>query len=177
MSLAVPQALQREILAVLVVLFAILTAISLNTPGGSGVFGAWGALLTQIFGWAAWMVPVAIGAVGAMLFVAGMLKIDRLRWEMPLGIGLILAAVVGLLHMSIPKDLKLEAGQTGQAGGMVGYWVSTLFESLAGALGGTVILIALAIIGTIMAFHLSLGDLLRLLGRGGNTMLSLIGTR
>ncbi|HUS15478.1 MAG TPA: DNA translocase FtsK 4TM domain-containing protein, partial [Chloroflexia bacterium] len=120
---------------------------------------------------------VAIGAVGAMLFVAGMLKIDRLRWEMPLGIGLILAAVVGLLHMSIPKDLKLEAGQTGQAGGMVGYWVSTLFESLAGALGGSVILIALAIIGTIMAFHLSLGDLLRLLGRGGNTMLSLIGTR
>jgi S-DNA-T family DNA segregation ATPase FtsK/SpoIIIE len=169
MSLAIPQTLQREIIAVLVCLGAILTAISLAGTRDSGLLGAWGDMLNHVFGWAAWLVPVAIAATGIMLFIAGMLRIDRLRWETPLGIALILAAVVGLIHLPAPD--KLAAAEQGLGGGWVGYYVSSLFEGLAGGLGTTVILLTLVIIGMIMAFHLSLGDLFGLLGRGGNRLL------
>src|SRR5579859_2840768 len=172
-SLAIPQALQREIVAVLVCLFAVLTAIGLGSSRPSGVLSAWGGGLHHLFGWTAWMIPVAIAAAGAMLFVAGLLKIDRLRWEMPLGLALILIGVIGLVHM--PIDDKAAAGQAGDAGGLVGWYVSSLLETLAGRLGGTAVLLALAIIGAMMAFHLSLGDLLRLAGRGGAGLLALVG--
>jgi DNA segregation ATPase FtsK/SpoIIIE, S-DNA-T family len=174
MSLNIPQALQREIIAVVVCLFAILTAISLNGAQSSGVLGIWGGLLSHAFGWAAWMVPVAIATAGVMLFVAGMLKIERLRWEMPLGIALIVIALVGLLHM--PLDDKLGAAENGLAGGLAGYYVSDALEKLAGRLGGSVILVALAIIGAIMGFHLSIGEMLRLSGRGGQGLLRLFGS-
>jgi S-DNA-T family DNA segregation ATPase FtsK/SpoIIIE len=174
MSLNIPQPLQREIIAVIVCLFAILTAISLSGAQSSGVLGIWGGLLSHVFGWAAWMVPVAIATAGVMLFVAGMLKIERLRWEMPLGIALIVLALVGLLHM--PLDDKLGAADSGLAGGLAGYYVSDALEKLAGRLGGSVILIALAIIGAIMGFHLSIGEMLRLTGRGGHGLLRLFGS-
>lgn len=169
--MAIPQALQREILAVVVLLFAVLTAISLRGGDSAGILSAWGAALTAVFGWAAWLAPLAIAAAGVMLFVAGLLKIDRLRWEMPLGICLILGGVVGL------AELSLTSGQSGaaprQTGGMVGEAVSGLVQGIAGRFGGGVILLALIIIGVIMAFHLSIGDLMRLLGRGGGGLISL----
>jgi S-DNA-T family DNA segregation ATPase FtsK/SpoIIIE len=92
---------------------------------------------------------------------------------MPLGIALIVLALVGLLHM--PLDDKLGAADSGLAGGLAGYYVSDALEKLAGRLGGSVILVALAIIGAMMGFHLSIGDLLRLTGRGGQWLLRLVG--
>ncbi|MDQ2809096.1 MAG: DNA translocase FtsK 4TM domain-containing protein [Chloroflexota bacterium] len=172
-SFAIPLDLQREIIAVLVCLFAVLTAIGLNASGTSGILGVWGGFLNQVFGAAAWLVPLAIGAAGVLLFVAGIRRIERLRWEMPLGIALIVLAVVGLMHMGVPRADKQAVGEAGQFGGLVGYTVSILTESLAGTLGGTAILLALALVGAMMAFHLSISDLLRGLGRGGHWLLDM----
>jgi DNA segregation ATPase FtsK/SpoIIIE, S-DNA-T family len=173
LSMNIPQNLQREMIALLVCLFAVLTAISLAPGGASGILSGWGGLLGLIFGAAAWLVPVAIGAAGVMLFVAGMLQIERLRWEMPLGIGLILLTLVGLFHM--PLDDKQAAAEAGLGGGLVGYYVSNLVETLAGRLGGTIILLVLAIIGAMMAFHLSIGELLKGLARAGRWLFALVG--
>jgi len=170
-SFAIPLDLQREIIAVLVCLFAVLTAIGLNASGSSGILGVWGGFLNHVFGAAAWLVPLAIGAAGVLLFVAGLRRIERLRWEMPLGIALIVLAVVGLMHMGVPRADKQAMGEAGQFGGLVGYGVSILSESLAGTLGGTAILLALALVGAMMAFHLSISDLLRSLGHVGSTLI------
>ncbi len=170
-SFAIPQDLQREIIAVLVCLFAVLTAIGLNQSGTSAILGVWGGFLNHVFGAAAWLIPPAIGAAGVLLFVAGIRRIERLRWEMPLGIALIVLAVVGLMHMGVPHAGKQAAGEAGQFGGLVGYGVSALTEGVAGTLGATVILLALAVIGAMMAFHLSISDLLRGIGRMGQGLI------
>ena len=101
-------------------------------PGASGISGAWGGLPGPVFGAAAWLVPVAIGAAASC-------SLSRRAPDRPpalgdaLGIALILAAVVGLIHL--PLDDKFDAAQRGLGGGWAGYYVSNLFQSLAGGLG------------------------------------------
>ncbi len=171
---ALPQPLQREILAVLICLTAVLTFISLSLSGARHPLGVWGDILAGAFGWAAWVVPVAIAAAGIMLFRAGIHRLRNLHWEMPLGLVLILAAAVGLLEL--PIDDKLAAAQQNLGGGWAGYYASAFFEGLAGPWGAAVILLALAVIGAILAFHLSVGQMVGLFGRGGRGLVTLVTT-
>ncbi len=170
-SIAIPPHLQRELIAVMLIVAAALIGLSLMAKDNVGLIGGVGDGLQAVFGVAAWVVPLALLAAAAMLFIAGWRKIDRLRWEMPLGLLLILCAIVGLIHL--PTADKLTAAEEHLGGGYVGYYISSMVSTVAGNAGGAVILLALALVGCMLAFHVSLGEIAKLLGHGGQGLMHL----
>ncbi len=170
-SIAIPPHLQRELIAVMLIVAAALIGLSLMAKDNVGLIGGVGDGLQAVFGVAAWVVPLALIAAAAMLFIAGWRKIDRLRWEMPLGLLLMLCAIVGLIHL--PTADKLTAAEEHLGGGYVGYYISSMVSTIAGNAGGAVILLALALVGCMLAFHISLGEIAKLLGQGGQGLMHL----
>jgi S-DNA-T family DNA segregation ATPase FtsK/SpoIIIE len=173
LSFAVPPHLQREMVGVGLFVAAILIALSLRSASDVGLIAGVGGALQGVFGVAAWGVPMALAAAAAMLFVAGVRRIDRIRWEVPLGLLLTLGAMVGLIHLHLTTGDKLQAAEDHLGGGFMGYYISTMTSTIAGAAGATVILVALALIGLMLTFHISLGEIGRLLGQGGNSLIHL----
>jgi S-DNA-T family DNA segregation ATPase FtsK/SpoIIIE len=158
-------------LAVGLIVVGALIGLSLMAKDDVGLVGGVGDGLQAVFGVAAWVVPLTLWAAAAMLLIARLRHIDRLRWEMPLGLLFILCAIVGLIHL--PENDKLGAAEEHLAGGYVGYYVSSMVSTVAGTAGGTVILLALALVGAMLAFHISLGEIARLFGRGGQALIHL----
>src|SRR5512146_759090 len=70
-AFTVPAYVRREIAGLVIVVLALLSMIGLLTwsRGGQGVVGVMGSTLAQLFGVAAWLVPLALAFGGIILLV------------------------------------------------------------------------------------------------------------
>lgn len=148
----------------LLLVVAALFAVGLFTwsGGGQGIVGVSGALLAQLFGVAAWLVPVAC-ALGAAVLLLGS-KSDA-RWlspVVPIGLSLMLLGLMGFLHLFTNGQ---RAADLGQGGGYVGLALSTILADYLTKVGAGVVLLAVALIGFMLAFGVSLSQLVRGVGQ------------
>lgn len=140
---------QREILGLLLILAALIGLFSLVSPEG-GVLG-------RFFGWGGLLLCVGVGLVGALILWAEVREQPFLDWNDLLGGALIFLAALGLL------SLPTAWGRGGEVG-------DAIVDKLVGVMGGAAtffLLVIVGLIGAILAFDLSVGQLLGVLGLFG----------
>lgn len=160
----IPAHLKRELAALLLLLLAVLCAVGLYTwsGGGRGVLSVLGGVLAQLFGVAAWIVPLVLAAGAVMLLVGAKLSG---RWSsplLPLGVTLLLLGFMGFVHLFAGGQLAADAGQ---GGGYIGLALSTLLSDYLTKIGAGAALLAVGITGFMLAFGISIGQLIRGIAR------------
>ncbi|HET8570197.1 MAG TPA: DNA translocase FtsK [Candidatus Limnocylindria bacterium] len=140
-----PSRVRAEIGAIALVVFAALTLVALVTDQGE-VLHWWRASLVAVLGWGVVAVPVVLGLAAAAVWYEPI----RGRFLSPgAGIGVAFLALLGLLHVA------------GSAGGVVGQALGGTATAALGPLGGTIALVALLVVGVVIAANRSIAELAR----------------
>ncbi len=128
-----------------------LTAPVQNLGGFAGAYIA--DVLIQLFGYAAFVLPVILGAV-AWIALFGLGEEDELGPALRLvGIVGFLISLTGLLHLR--RIGALNVGDPGQAGGVIGQLVGKSLATGFGELGGNMFLVVLLLVSVTLATGLS----------------------
>jgi DNA segregation ATPase FtsK/SpoIIIE, S-DNA-T family len=152
---------QRELVGALLVALAVVTALAFAGAGG-GLTRPWLAGLRWALGWAAVLSPLAVGALGAWLILDSMDGKADVRWERPLGVVVLVLALVGLLHLS--ADLARadrtarDLAEVGAGGGWIGYAVANALILNLGTAPALAVLVLVAFVGASLAAGRTLRD-------------------
>ena len=145
---AIEPRIRDEIGAIAVVAFALLSTVALATDQGA-VLQWWRSALFALLGWAAWLVPIALGAIALELWFGFV----RRETVLPIVGGLVIVvALLGLTRHYVRDDV---------AGGLVGGAVAKAAASLFGQLGAPIALGALLLVGVVVAANRTIADLWR----------------
>src|SRR5881396_4071455 len=140
--------IRDEIGAIAVLAFALLSAVALATDQGA-VLQWWRSALFAVLGWAAFLVPILLGAVALELWFGFV----RRETVLPiLGGTVIVIALLGLTRHYVPDDV---------AGGYVGGAVAKATVALFGQIGAPVALGAILLVGLVIAANRTIADMLR----------------
>lgn len=150
---------QRDILAVLLLATAAVTLLALLFPAGE-IGRWWSEAVSHAFGWG-W--PLALGAMVGLASALLRQNLDfnfQLKGQQVLGGGLLLLALLGLLHLI--GSLGAEAQQlveTGQGGGYLGNLVSGFLVGSIGPVATLFILLAIVLVGIILTFDITMQEM------------------
>jgi S-DNA-T family DNA segregation ATPase FtsK/SpoIIIE len=143
---AIEPRIRDEIGAIALVAFALLSTVALATDQGA-VLQWWRSGLFALLGWAAWLVPLALGAIALELWFGFI----RRETVLPILGGLVIVvALLGLTSHYVRDDL---------AGGFVGGAVAKAAASLFGQLGAPIALGALLLVGVVIAANRTIAEL------------------
>ena len=146
---------KRSIAAVF--LFALAILFFLGYIDAAGVLGEWlDKGLGMFLGFGKWLLPLVLIAAALMFLRRRTTTLaDAVKF-----IGLVLAFVslLGLLHLYSGETVKamLKVAKEGEGGGYVGFGLAYVLGSFTGKIAGTIIALALFIVGMIAAFNMSL---------------------
>jgi S-DNA-T family DNA segregation ATPase FtsK/SpoIIIE len=153
--------LQREIVGLLLMALGVVTLLSLLGVTSGVLSDWWTLLLRRIFGWGAL-------AVALILLVGGLLLLFRnlgtrlgLRWETAVGLEVMGAAGLALLHLLSFSDDPLRLAREGGGGGYIGWALSALLDNTLGWLLATLVLLLGMGMGAVVAFNLGWDDVRR----------------
>lgn len=143
---------KRSIAAVF--LFTLGSLFALGFFESAGILGAFFDRMSGLaLGWGKWVFPFLLFLSGVFLF-----RRRTSSWSDAMklgGLSVAFMSLLGLLHFFQSGDLK-QIATLGEGGGYIGFGLAFLFGKLAGTIGGTILFVALFIIGTIAAFNFSL---------------------
>lgn len=145
---AIEPHIRDEIGAIALVAFALLSTVALATDQGA-VLQWWRSGLFALLGWAAWLVPLALGAIALELWFG---FIHRETVLPILGGLVIVVALLGLTRHYVHDDV---------AGGFVGGSVAKAAAGLFGQIGAPIALAALLLVGVVMAANRTIAELWR----------------
>ena len=149
---------KRSVAAIILVLFAILFVLAFLAAAkivGSGFLLDWLDLLAGwMFGVGKYVSPIIFIAAAIILLFR---KETLFYVSKLLGLTIAFFSSLGLIHILAYDPAKmLKVAKAGEGGGFIGYVFGVAFLKLAGTVGASVILIALILIGAIVAFNFSL---------------------
>ncbi len=153
-----------DILGVIMVFIGLPTLLSLFSTNHSASTGSWLILLSQSFGWGAYLFPLALMGVGMWLILRNFNRIPTISIERLLGLLLLFGNALVVLHVFTFARTEAEsyfAAEQGQGGGYLGAFV---FEALRANLGIGGLWIALAawlVIGLALTLDVSVADLFK----------------
>ncbi len=146
-----------EIIAILLVLVAILLVVAF--------FGAGGALsagllrgLRLVMGLAAYLLPFLLVYIAWQLFQKN--EDSSFGGFSYLGLALIILAAAGLFHVGISSSEALSVARSGGGGGFLGYVEHQALLALFNVFTSTIVLIAVGLIGIILAANVKLSELI-----------------
>jgi S-DNA-T family DNA segregation ATPase FtsK/SpoIIIE len=150
---AVDPRIRNEVGAIALLAFALLSIVALIADQGP-VLQWWHAFLVSGLGWGAFVVPFLLAALAAELHF-GLMRRSAI---IPIaGGGLVFIAL-----LAIAQHYQRGEPATGQgAGGVVGATIAQIATGAFGDVGGPIALIALALVGIVVASNRTLGDLIR----------------
>src|SRR5881396_988153 len=143
---AIDSRVRDEIGAIAVVAFAVLSAVALATDQGA-VLQWWRSALFAVLGWAAFLVPILLGAVALELWFGFV----RRETVLPILGGLVIVvALLGLTRHYVHDDV---------AGGFVGGAVAKAAAGLFGQIGAPIALGALLVVGIVVAANRTIAQM------------------
>ena len=150
--------LQREIMGLLLLALGVVTTLALLGVTSGVLSDWWTLLLRRIFGWGALVVALGLLAGGVLLLFRNLGARLGLRWEMVIGLEVMFAAGLALLHLLSFSDDPLRLAREGGGGGYIGWALSVLLHNTLGSLlAGLLLLIALGM-GAVVTFNLDWSD-------------------
>jgi len=134
-----------HIIGVALGLFGLLSVVALLSSGGS-VLDWWRSVMTGSLGWGAGLIPVAFFVAAAIVWRRALAR----RLLLPvIGALLVVIALLGIGHLA-----------TGN-GGALGHAVATGATAGLGGVGGVIVLLAVLVIGVVIAANRTLQELAR----------------
>ena len=134
-----------DIAGVGMVLLGILTLLSALSTNNGSLTGAWISFLTNIFGWGAYVLPLALIAIGAWLILRNFESIPTVSVERIVGITFLFLTILILLHSFAGIDTSEQAyaiASEGSGGGYVGAFFALLLRNGLGLWGLGIALLA-----------------------------------
>ncbi len=150
---AVDPRIRNEVGAIALLAFAVLSIVALIADQGP-VLQWWHSFLVSGLGWGALVVPFILAALAAELWF-GLMRRSAI---IPMSGG----ALVFVALLAIAQHYQRGDPATGQgAGGVVGATVTNIATGAFGDVGGPIALVALLLVGVVVASNRTLGDLIR----------------
>jgi S-DNA-T family DNA segregation ATPase FtsK/SpoIIIE len=144
----------REALAIVLVLLAIITVIALFAPDAGAIVAPWHDLLTTLLGWGIAFAPPLLAGFALMLWMKTM---PAERWMAATGAAVLALSLLGMFHLA--RGGGEEAIATGEGGGAIGFGVSAAISAAVGSAGAWIVLILFAVVGLLLYFNMTIGDL------------------
>ncbi len=144
----------REGLALVLLLLAIVSVIALFAPDAGAIVRPWHDTLVTLLGWGIAFAAPLLAGFALMLWMKTM---PAERWMAASGAALVALAVLGMFHLGVGG--RPEAVATGQGGGAIGFAVSGVLTGALGTAGAWIVLALLAIVGLLLYFNMTIGDL------------------
>ncbi len=173
----IPQNLQREIFAVILVFLGLLTLLFSTFSGDQGLIGTqWNTAVARAFGTGKVLVPVALGILGGLMIFQERFSDNRLSGANILGTLMVLLSLLMLLEYP-GYEIHREHPEfhVGAGGGVVGQTLLTILISGIGKGGALLFSVTVGLIGIMLTFNLTLRQImaalfyytggLRILGR------------
>jgi S-DNA-T family DNA segregation ATPase FtsK/SpoIIIE len=146
----------RSIIGITLLILGAMTLIALLLPGKGALTSWWTGVFAPWFGAMRYLLPFLLLAAGGYL-----------EWRRPKGWGLTLLGI-GLLYAGVLGIGQILVGSpTFAAGGRIGRFFEGLLEPLLTAPGAIVVLLAMVVIGLMLAFNLHLDQIMRPFVRAG----------
>ncbi len=150
---AVDPRIRNEVGAIALLAFAVLSIVALIADQGP-VLQWWHAFLVSGLGWGALVVPFLLAALAAELWF-GLMRRSAI-------IPISGSALVFVALLAITQHYQRGEPAIGQgAGGVVGATVAKIATGAFGDVGGPIALVALLLVGVVVASNRTLGDLIR----------------
>ena len=144
-----------DILGGAMALVGVLTLLALVSANRSSLTGGWLYILSFLFGWGSYLLPIALIVVGGWLVLRKIERLPTLSTERLTGII--------LLYLFILTLLQFVAGNpepaTGGGGGYIGWLFYGLLDTLLGTAGAVVVLLAWFLIAILMTLDVSMQEL------------------
>jgi len=144
----------REALALVLLLLAIVSVIALFAPNSGAIVRPWHDALTTALGWGIAFAAPLLAGFAVMLWMKTM---PAERWMAASGAAVFALALLGMFHLAVGG--AADAIDTGQGGGAIGFGVSAAISGAVGTAGAWVVLILLAVVGLLLYFNMTIGDL------------------
>lgn len=139
-----------------VLLFTLALLSTLGFFGYAGVVGdSLDHLIGQAIGWTKFIFPVFLVLAGIVLFFRQktIFYVTKL-----IGLFVVFLSVTGLVHWFFAADKMEAAARQGKGGGYLGYFVAHMSIKYLGNAGSIVVILAMLLLGVIVAFELSIVD-------------------
>ena len=151
-----------DVLGAVMAVVGLLASLILFSAQKSAVTGSVMRLLSQVFGWGIYILPVGLIVMGLWLVLRRIEKLPPLSLERATGILLFFFWLLAAMHsIFVPVEAAEQAALDGYAGGYIGGVLERLLFNSFGAGGAWVILLAWLIITVTMIFDISVQDLFR----------------
>jgi S-DNA-T family DNA segregation ATPase FtsK/SpoIIIE len=134
---------------------AAVTGFSLVSITREPLTRVWITLLRRLFGWGAYLIPIALGAIGFWLLLESLGRAPHLEWERPLGALLLFFMSLTSIHLLSLADAR-QLAREGGGGGHLGWFMSEVLGQSLGSMGTYIALAATGIVGLIMLFDISI---------------------
>jgi DNA segregation ATPase FtsK/SpoIIIE, S-DNA-T family len=145
----------REGLALVLVFLAIITVIALfGGPDSGAIIRPWHGFLTTMLGWGIAFAAPLLAGFALMLWMKTM---PAERWMAASGAAVVALGILGMFHLSVGG--QPDAIATGEGGGAIGFGVSRVLSGAVGNAGAWVVLILFVIVGLLLYFNMTIGDL------------------
>lgn len=115
----------------------------------------WVHVLQLLFGWGAYPLTLAIGAIGLSLLLGNLQSWLEGRWRTIIGLEVIFMVGLALLHLLVPSKDPLNLAREGGGGGYAGWALSYILSKGLGWVGALVVLLMAGGLGIILALDIS----------------------
>ena len=146
----------RSIIGITLLILGAMTLIALLLPGKGALTSWWTGVFAPWFGAMRWLLPFLLLAAGGYL-----------EWRRPKGWGLTLLGIAVLYAGVLGIGQILVGSATFTPGGRIGRFFEGVLEPLLTAPGAIVVLLAMVVIGLMLAFNLHLDQIMRPFVRAG----------
>jgi DNA segregation ATPase FtsK/SpoIIIE, S-DNA-T family len=144
----------REAIALVLVLLAVISVIALFAPDAGAIVRPWHDLLTTMLGWGIAFAAPLLAGFAVMLWMKTM---PAERWMAATGAAIVAVALLGMFHLAVGGGP--DAVAAGQGGGAIGFGVSAVLIGAVGIAGAWILLGLLAVVGLLLYFNMTIGDL------------------
>ena len=131
---------------------ALFSALALAAPAAGALTAAWARLLLRLLGWGAYLLPPALALEAGRRLLRRSLPFTAAQL---VGAALMLLAALAGTHLALRLPNPFFLAVAGYGGGIVGWALATFLAGEAGRLGAYLLLMALLLIGALLAFDLT----------------------
>ena len=151
------ESFQSSLGVALLVFAALVTLSFFGQAAGAGNFLQ--DLLNKLFGWGTFLIPI-LAAISGLVLLRLRIKIPFVEIRTVYGLGLLILALLGLMHFFIPEESARYEATLGQAGGFTGFYVQLLLRKTFSSVGAFLLLVSGVVVGALITLNTSIDEAL-----------------